>query len=658
MSEPIDWLDDGTPYSPRFKDRYRSESGGLAQARQVFLQGCGLPAGWAGLPQWRILETGFGLGLNFLVTWQAWKSDADRPRLLHFVSTEAYPASAADLLLAAAAHPELQPLAAQLAAQFRGLLPGFHRLAFEGGRVLLTLCVGDAKAMLREQAFEADAVYLDGFSPQCNPDLWDLHTLKAVARCCRRGTRLATWTVARSVIDHLKACGFVVQKTPGMAPKRDNLQAAFNPRWEPLKARRSASLLKQPASTCVVVGAGLAGAACAASLARRGWQVLVLDALAGAALGASGLPAGLLAPHVSPDDGLLSRLSRSGVRATLLQAASLLKEGTDWQASGVLQRRFDESGSRLPPAWPEAGKDWSLAATPAQLEALAPALGSAGPPAPVPAALWHAAAGWIRPGKLVAALLGQPGIEQRYGVQVARLERIGAENQSGWRLLDAAGDTLAEADLVVLAAGHACAALLQQASASGRSAPEWPLQAVRGQVAWGRRPAGSLPLNGAAASGRPLATFPPFPVNGHGSFIPAFGAPGESCWMMGATFERDQDSTECKQADQLAVFERLQMLLPQTADALQPAFERNEVQSWAGVRCALPDHLPALGAVDPLALPGLLVCTALGSRGLSFAVLCGELLAAVLHAEPLPVEKRLAQALMAQRSFKARVKPL
>ncbi|MDZ4355724.1 MAG: FAD-dependent cmnm(5)s(2)U34 oxidoreductase, partial [Variovorax sp.] len=109
MSEPIDWLPDGTPYSPRFGDRYHSENGGLDQARRVFLHGCGLPEAWAGQPQWRILETGFGFGLNFLVTWAAWRADPERPTLLHFVSTEAWPVSAADLLRATSVHPDLAP---------------------------------------------------------------------------------------------------------------------------------------------------------------------------------------------------------------------------------------------------------------------------------------------------------------------------------------------------------------------------------------------------------------------------------------------------------------------------------------------------------------------------------------------------------------------
>lgn len=224
MGELIDWLPDGTPYSPRYGDRYRSELGGLAQSREVFLHGCGLPAAWAGQPQWCILETGFGLGLNFLVTWQAWKADSQRPRMLHVVATEAHPASAADVLRAASSHPELIPLAEQLQAQLWGLLPGLHRLVFEDGRLLLTLCIGDSAAVLRGQHLLADTVYLDGFSPAKNPGMWDMGAFKAVARCCRRGTRIASWTVARVVLDGLAQCGFVVQKTPGLPPKRDNLQ--------------------------------------------------------------------------------------------------------------------------------------------------------------------------------------------------------------------------------------------------------------------------------------------------------------------------------------------------------------------------------------------------------------------------------------------------
>ena len=53
-------------------------------------------------------------------------------------------------------HAALKPLASLMDAQHWGLLPGFHRLVFEGGHVLLTLCIGDVAKLLRQQQFEAD----------------------------------------------------------------------------------------------------------------------------------------------------------------------------------------------------------------------------------------------------------------------------------------------------------------------------------------------------------------------------------------------------------------------------------------------------------------------------------------------------------------------
>lgn len=620
MPERIEWLDDGTaggsPYNPRFGDRYRSESGGLAQAREVFLKGCGLPAAWARQPQWCVLETGFGLGLNFLVTWAAWKADPLRPRLLHFVSTEAFPASADDALRSAQNHPELTALAQQLQHQLWGLLPGVHRLAFEGGQVLLTLCIGDAKAMLREQVFEADSVYLDGFSPQRNPDIWDLHTCKAVAHCCRRGTRMATWTVARSVRDALAQCGFVVEKVPGLPPKRDRLQGEFNPSWEPKKNRPSPR--RHAPGRCVVIGAGLAGAAVAASLARRGWQVLVLDAAAAPAAGASGLPAGVIAPHVSPDDSLFSRLTRSGVRATLQQAQTLLQVGSDWRCCGVLEHCVQHERTR-PAAWQnewaDAARDWTRPANPEQLA-------QAGLPPATPA-LWHVRAGWIKPAALVNAWLATPGVQWRGDAVVARWLR----QDGAWQVLDAAGQELARAELVVLAAGYASRAL---AAGAGR---HLALQAVRGQVSWAWHGPG-------VADG-----LPPFPVNGYGGLIPAAPLSSETdrlAWITGSSFERDNTSTEARADDAQHNFSRLQTLLPAAARQLAVQFENSQVNAWAGVRCATPSHLPALG---PLA-PGLWLCSGMGSRGLAFAALCGELLAARLHVEPLPMTRRLADALL------------
>ena len=125
---------------------------------------------------------------------------------------------------------------------------------------------------------------------------------------------------------------------------------------------------------------------------------------------------------------------------------------------------------------------------------------------------------------------------------------------------------------------------------------------------------------------------------------------------MGSTFERDVDHLPLNDAERAAAhasnWQRLQQLLPDAAPALQGAFDPSvpagaqPVQAWAGVRCTAHDRLPIVGPVNATAAPGLWVCTAMGARGLTRAVLCGELLAAQLHGEPLPVEARLAQALL------------
>ncbi|MGE8318963.1 MAG: FAD-dependent 5-carboxymethylaminomethyl-2-thiouridine(34) oxidoreductase MnmC [Comamonas sp.] len=625
MAEPIEWLPDGTPYSPRFGDRYHTEAAqGLAQPEQVFLQGCGLPAAWANQPQWTVLETGFGFGLNFLVTWHAWRQDPARPPLLHFVSTEAWPVAPADLLRHCAQHPQLQPLGELLAAQCWGLLPGTHRLRFDGGRVQLTLLVGDAQRSLRHHELVADSVYLDGFSPAKNPDIWSLHTLKAVARCCRPGTRLSTWCAAGEIRRDLEQCGFAVHKAQGVPPKRHNLQAVFSPAWQP----RRKPLWTQPAPPlpatrrCAVIGAGIAGAATAQQLALRGWQVTVLDAAAEPAQGASGLPAGIFAPHTSRDDAVLSRLTRSGLRCTRFWAEQLLQPGTDWLPTGVLERRLGKGAHALPQAWQDdaALLDWSR---PADAAVLAQAELPAGDDA-----LWHPQGGWLRPARLVQALLAHKGIRLQGDSPVASIAWQAEDEE--WRIGAADGRLLASADLVVVCAGPH----------SRRWLPaSMDLRSIRGQVLMGK----------ALAAIKNDATS--FPINGHGSWIPRFARDGgEPGWIMGSTFERGCDVLPPTAADQQAARAenqaKLQTLLPTASQRYAPGMADAFV--WAQVRCTSADRLPVVGPV-PAAGPHLWVNTALGSRGLTWALLGAELLAARLHGEPLPLPNELALAIASDR---------
>jgi tRNA 5-methylaminomethyl-2-thiouridine biosynthesis bifunctional protein len=339
----------------------------------------------------------------------------------------------------------------------------------------------------------------------------------------------------------------------------------------------------------------------------------------------------VVAPHVSPDDRLLSQLSRSGVMATLARAADLLPEGVGWAASGVLERRLKDS-RELPADWADPGSPghaWSRATDVVQRNAAA--LNDDSP------THWHARAGWVRAPALVAAMLAAPGITWQGNAAVAalRLDRPqtegGVVDAPGWTALAADGTVLAQAPLVVVAAGFDSLDLLASADA-----PALPLNPLRGQLLYGPMPDAPHPL-------------PPFPVNGLGNFITGVPVDGTPSWVLGSTFERGCREAVLREADTQEVAVKLAVLLPESAQALAPQIASGAARAWAAVRCTVPDRLPVVGAPDASALPGLFVSTGMGARGMTLAVLCGELLAAQLEGEPLPVPLRQARALAPQR---------
>lgn len=234
---PVAWDEQGAPYSPRFGDRYRSEGldglGGLAQARHVFLAGCQLcepdgspmpTAAWAGQPRWRILENGFGLGLNFLATWDLWRRDPHRPPVLVYEATEAFPPKATDLLRSAQAFEELRPLVHTLTQVWPQLLEQ-GAVSLENGALQLHLHVGDALTGLNTLPAGVDSVFLDGFDPKLNPAMWSPELMQTVAHLTRSGGIAATWCVARAVRDALHAAGFEPERRAGLPPKRHCLRA-------------------------------------------------------------------------------------------------------------------------------------------------------------------------------------------------------------------------------------------------------------------------------------------------------------------------------------------------------------------------------------------------------------------------------------------------
>ena len=490
---------EGAPFSAAYGDVYHSAEGGPAQARHVFLAGNGLPARWRGRSRFVILETGFGFGLNFLATWQAWRRDPERCGKLHFVSIEKHPFSLEDLRTLHARYPEFESEAGELHSAWPMLVPGGHRAELDDGKVVLTLFLGDI-ALARGLRLAADALYLDGFSPAKNPDMWSPATLRALSRLCAPGATAATWSVAAPVRAALEATGFAVEKAPGFGSKKEMIRAHL--------VRPGVEVLSMKNRTATVVGAGLAGAALCERLCARGWEVTLVERHDAPAQEASGNHAGSFHPVVTPDDSVFARLSRAG----FFHALSTLKKlrSVHWDPCGVLQlarNEPEERSQRAAIAALEPPRDYAqwLSRDEASARAGVP-VGAGG--------LWFPAAGWIRPRSLVDALLERCG---------PRLEKVFSKEIH----------QLASEKITILATGSDALHRVSHAR----------LRRVRGQVSY--VPAGAIEA-------------PRVVVLRGGFALPAI----EGVCVVGASFDLGDEDAGLRASSHAGNLERLRAILP------------------------------------------------------------------------------------------------
>jgi tRNA 5-methylaminomethyl-2-thiouridine biosynthesis bifunctional protein len=637
----IDWQD-GQPVSRRFGDVYFSRDSGLEETRHVFLTGNGLRERWAALAphgRFTVGETGFGTGLNFAAAWALWDEVAPPDARLRYVSVERDPLSPDDMARTLGMWPELTRYRAALLAQWADIPPGWHRFVFGGGRVILTLLVGDVRTALPRLDARIDAWFLDGFAPAKNPAMWEPGVLAATARHSAPGATCATYTVAGDVRRTLEAVGFAVEKTPGFGRKREMLRGVLRtpgrPDWRAPWFARPAPPGEREA---IVIGAGLAGTSAAASLAARGWSVVLIDRHETIAAEASGNPQGALYARLSPHRTALSELAVSGLEYT---ARSLplagLERGVDFDPCGVVQLEHDESErarqSRL------AGEGWPAGFLVRVDRAEASARAGIAVPS---GGLLFPRAGWVRPPALCGALATHPSVRIVLGRPALSLRR----SNHGWEVHDSDGP-VASAPAVVIAASGTSTAFPETA--------HLPLRLIRGQLTLVPETPGSRALQAVLC--------------GEGYVAPAVGG----AHSVGATHKFRDVSTGVRLAEHAENLARLAALAPALYQALgADRLDAAQLAGRAALRCSSPDYLPIIGPMVNAAqfatvyarlahdatlqldasapwTEGLYVNTAHGSRGLVTAPLSGELLAAYLDDEPAPLPASVIDALHPSR---------
>ncbi len=604
----LQW-EQGQPVSAVYGDVYFSREDGLQESRYVFLEQNRLAERFAALGRGEsfvVAETGFGTGLNFLATWQLWRESSHRTdTVLHFISLERHPLSAEDMTRCVALWPELAPLAEQLMARYPPLTEGLHRLCLDGGRVKLSLYFGDAADALADLQFQADAWFLDGFAPACNPDLWAEQITTAIAQHSHQGTSLATFTSAGRVRRALAHAGFTMSRIPGFGRKREMLRGEFLAADPCHRAGSSGDIL--------VIGAGIAGSLLANNLARRGRRVTVLDAGDRPGAGASGNAQGALYVKLGVDYSPQTRLAL----AALLFGQRFYPVQTPraWHPSGLLQMAYAPQEADRQERFLARNQYPASVLRPVTQQEASELCGL-----PLPAGgLWFGNSGWLEPRALCGQLLDHPNIRVKLGFRVTRLMPCNGR----WHV-SGDGEPQVAADTVVLCAGDRTPELLPVAGG-------YRFRAIRGQVT-------SIPQESMAT---PRAV-----VCGSSYLNPAHDG---QC-LTGATFDLHDESETVSLASHRENLEQLEQNLPGIWRDGPPPL--SAVSGRVGFRCTTHDYQPAVG---PLATPGgrtlegVEVFTGLGSKGLAYAPLLAEFLADRLTGQPEALPLSLSQRLVPDR---------
>lgn len=646
---------DTLPFSKQYQDIYHSSDGGVDQALYVFASGNDLIKRWQLLPldeptKFTIAETGFGIGINFLVVWRLWEQYAPKSSQLHFISCEKHPLSIDDLIKSLSFWPQLKVEAQQLIENYPVLTPGYHHLSFCDGRISLTLMLGDAlecyeqllicgEPNLETQLRTAfiDAWFLDGFAPSKNKSMWSEALIKVIAMLSKeKTTTLATYSAAGSVRKSLTQNGFAVEKRKGFGAKRHMICAQFtkipfkngSKRHTPWHIGTPG---KKNTQSAVIIGGGLAGCFTAYALNKRGWEITVLEELKQVGCAGSANQQAVLFPKLSAYNSPLTQFMLSAYLYAARTYKNILDKRNIGQLCGSLLLSYSDKEKATQGSlqqWLSDYPELGCLVDPEQASKLA------GLPITM-SGLFLPLSGWINSPELCKFLINREGISVRTQTSVNQLNY-----EKKWIVNGI------ETNVLILANGPKIN--------SFNETQYLPVKPIRGQ------------MTTVVATGQSECL--KLPICGDGHVLPA----NQGLHMVGATYELKTSESQTKHQDDLKNLSKLKELVP---DVL---WSDKVVNHWAGVRASTPDYLPLVGQIaEPSQFvqqfigletnakrwiaqagpyyPGLYACAGFGSRGLTTIPLCAEWLASMINHEIGCLPRNLHYALSPARFLRKNI---
>jgi tRNA 5-methylaminomethyl-2-thiouridine biosynthesis bifunctional protein len=657
----LSFQSDGTPYSEEFNDIYFDSQSGYQQSEDIFIHGNNISKRLQHAnDNFVIAETGFGTGLNFLLTLQAYsKLQKIFPNYsiekLTFISVEKFPLSKAQLLKSLNSLPQLSHYSNLLLAQY----PDFNNNAplkeinasFFNGNVSLKIIIDDATQGLSKIKTKhsglVDAWYLDGFSPANNPEMWSEQLFSQIGRLSKAQATMATFTVAGFVKRQLQQIGFRVEKKSHRGDRAQILTGVFQQNPNTTKGYRLRPKIVKPQHVSII-GGGIASACAAYALTKQGIKVTLYCKDKALSQGASSNAIAALYPllHQQPDDISLF------YQQAFWRAKSLYNEISekgfnfphDW--CGVLEIAYKESIAQRQKKFTELAT-WSKSLI-HNIDA-----NKASDIANIPLSyggLFMPNGGWVDPQSLVNQMINAAKKTSRLTVKtnilVDKIEQIppikeeSQKEQAHWRLLTSKGDF--EANVLIICGG---AEIIDM-----EFIKQLPFSSVQGQVT-------SMSTNKTINA---LSTV----ICHKGYLTPSNSSyQNQGIHCIGATFKKNNTSIIATKEDDVFNMNMLSNCLPELNQKINWT-EQDISASKARLRCMTPDHIPMVGAMPDIqkhiedyphltkdknwkynqvapAVKNLYVMMGFGARGLCSAPLAADILAADLCGTPYPVNNEM-----------------
>jgi tRNA U34 5-methylaminomethyl-2-thiouridine-forming methyltransferase MnmC len=212
-----------TFFSSEFSEYFHSTQGAKEEALVKFTQPCQI-AEKAQQPVIRLLDVCYGLGYNTAAALEViWSANPHcRVELMALELDLSVPKTAIAHDLLNSWSPPIPQLLKDLATS----------CAIQTDCIEAQLLLGDARTTIQQvqqSGFQADAIFLDPFSPRRCPQLWTVEFFQQLALCSSPTVKIATYSCAALVRSGLMAAGFKIGQTPPLGGRQPGTVASFEP---------------------------------------------------------------------------------------------------------------------------------------------------------------------------------------------------------------------------------------------------------------------------------------------------------------------------------------------------------------------------------------------------------------------------------------------